>query len=288
MRSKGTIKLYSGWIIFKILIDIIIPQVSGKFDVLEPLKTGETDTFRISSAKKAASLTKRCTLSANTYKVRKVQRNAREFTFYAIPGDLQELNGILWDWEITDAMFIAHQIGHIVCEIGWVKFTTVEPRARNCGISTILMELCMIDPTLTQNTDENQIYRDFRITALGGTESDQSRQAQETMRSRCLGGLIGLAMTSDSFDGGFTYLSAAQKMTYTYMIVEFYFEQNMDDPNSPCGEKFKNFEVHHAKQIYDENTGRIGDEEGSGYRARWYFCKERGRRFKRNYLNLRK
>ena len=78
MRSQGTIKLYSGWILFKILIDIIIPQVSGKFDVLEPMTTGGTDTFHISSAKKAASLTKRCTLNANTYKVRKVQRNARD------------------------------------------------------------------------------------------------------------------------------------------------------------------------------------------------------------------
>ena len=208
MRSKGTTKLYSGWILFKILIDVFITQVSGKFDVLEPLKTGETDTFRISSAKKAASLTKRCTLSANTYKVRKVQRNAREFTFYAITGDLQELNEILWDWEITDAMFIAHQIGHIVCEIGWVKFTTVEPRARNCGISTILMELCMIDPILTQNTDENKIYRDFKTMA----QTQQSRQIQEIMRSQCLGGLIGLAMMPDSLDGGFTYLSAANKM----------------------------------------------------------------------------
>ena len=124
------------------------------------------------------------------------------------------------------------------------------------------------------NNDENQIYRDFRITALGGTESDQSRQAQETIRSRCLGGLIGLAMTSDPLDGGFTYLSAANKMGYRYMIVEFYIEQNMDDPDSPCAEKFKNFEVNHAKKIYDENTGLIGNEEGSGYNAIWYFCKE--------------
>ena len=39
-------------------------------------------------------------------------------------------------------------------------------------------------------------------------------------------------------------------------------------------EKFKNFEVNHAKKIYDENTGLIGNEEGSGYNAIWYFCKE--------------
>ena len=269
MRSNGKIKLCFGWMIFKILIDILIPQVSGKFDVLEPMKTGGTESFHISSEKKT-SLTKRCTLNANTYKVRKVQGHSKDFTFYAIPGDLQELSGVLWDWEINDATFISHQIGNIVCEIGWVEYTTVKPKARNCGISTILMELCMIDPILTQNTDENKIYRDFETTAV----ASQARQIQEIMRSQCLGGLIGLAMMPDSLDGGFTYLSAANKMGYRYMIVEFYIEQNMDDPDSPCAEKFKNFEVNHAKKIYDENTGLIGNEEGSGYNAIWYFCKE--------------
>ena len=269
MRSKGKIKQYFGCMIFNVLIAILLPRISGKFDVLEPMKTGGTESFHISNAKKT-SLTKRCTLNANTYKVRKVQSSSKEFTFYAIPGDLRELSGVLWDWEVNDATYISHQIGNIVCKIGWVEHTTVKLKARNCGISTILMELCMIDPILTQNTDENKIYRDFKTMA----QTQQSRQIQEIMRSQCLGGLIGLAMMPDSLDGGFTYLSAANKMAYRFMIVEFYVEQNMEEPDSPCAEKFKVFGVHHAKQIYDENTGLIGEEEGSGYNAIWYFCKE--------------
>ena len=86
MRSKGKIKQYFGCMIFNVLIAILLPRISGKFDVLEPMKTGGTESFHISNAKKT-SLTKRCTLNANTYKVRlSTCINMSIIKFQKIPG----------------------------------------------------------------------------------------------------------------------------------------------------------------------------------------------------------
>ena len=47
------------------------------------------------------------------------------------------------------------QLGHITCDKGWIDFVRVndgeepgELDARNCGISSVLTALCMVDPEL--------------------------------------------------------------------------------------------------------------------------------------------
>ena len=154
---------FAGTII--ILIYILITKCHGKFDALEPMVTGGTETFQIKGDKKDGFYfnTRRCTLEADTYKIRKVKKSDRDFRFYVIPGDLPELTdtdgNAVNDDQISQAIFESRmdRIAKAKCEIGWISLIEVKKRARNCGIATILTQLCMIDPFLTQNSDQNRV-----------------------------------------------------------------------------------------------------------------------------------
>ena len=67
-----------------ILLSIFILQSHGKFDPLEPMATGDTETFYIDSTKKIADVGRRCLVNANTYKVRKTKQNGNQSVLWII------------------------------------------------------------------------------------------------------------------------------------------------------------------------------------------------------------
>ena len=269
-----------------LIINILISinQAMIKHHRYRPMNTGETDTFRIEKSKKTASdITRRCSLQSLDYKVRKVQTqgssgNFVEFQFKAIPGDAPELKdgegNLLLDEKIDSNIFNTRQIGISRCEIGVISLVYVRDNAKNCGIGTVLTELCMIDPIMNQNTNDNHIYK--FLSKIG---TDEAQGVRELLISQCSQGLIGLTQASQSHFGGFAYLSAAKRMQYQYMVVQFFNTKAEKHTHSSgqCSQKFKTYKVEHALKIYNGHTGNIeqgdGESEGSGYKARWYFCR---------------
>ena len=235
---------------------------SQKLHVRNPIKTGSTDKFDISQSKKIVKdKDKRCNLEANKFKVIKVKEDD-QINFYAVTGDtFVKLPSD--DYE--------NQIGSAECKVGWIESVFVEPKARNCGLASILTQLCMIDPGLTKNRKEDKhlVYEHLK---RGLSRNDGDVQGVEKhLRSHCHG-LIGLLMEATPLEGAYAYFSAAERLKYQYMVVHFY-----DQKIYQCGGRFKFYEVERAKNLYNSNTGRIEDDEtdpeGSGYEAKWYFCR---------------
>ena len=242
-----------------LLLAIMISKSLEKLHPLQPMNLDNIETFDISPTKKGM---KKCTLDADTYKVMKIKKRGSKFDhfgFYAITGNAFK--------ELPEGHY-EDEIGFVFCNPGWVDEVYVDPRARECGLATVLTELCMIDPDINQNTDRNIAYN-----KIGGSlrTNDEVKSVENHLRSSC-SSLIGLEMTSFPFSGAYAYFSAAVRMKYTHMVVQHY-----DSKFGGCGKRFKFYEVENAKHYYDENTGRIedgkGDTEGSGHLARWYFCK---------------
>ena len=279
MKVKGAFEsLYCPFIII-LLTNIFVPPIHGKIHPLHPMQIDGTETFRILQTKKTTSIiARRCTLTTRTYKVRKIFEDTvdhHRFVFYAIPGNMPELkdkdDNPLEGNDITNLLFESNYIGRAECDVGWIHKVEVKPMARNCGIATVLTELCMIDPTLKENRNENLVF-----DHLEAINSDQARGIQDEMRQNCLGGLMGLLMKpSEGLEAGFTYLSAAHRMGYQFMVVQFYAPQPTN-PETPCDPRFKAYKTEDVRTLYDGNTGRIedtdGGSEGSGFRAKWYFC----------------
>ena len=279
MKGEATFKIFHCSFNIILLSNIFVPTIHGKIHPLHPMQIDGTETFRILQTKKTTSIVaRRCTLTTRTYKVRKIFEDIvdhQRFVFYAIPGNMPELkdgdDNPFEGNDIANALFESKYIGRAECDAGWVNKVEVKPMARNCGIATVLTELCMIDPTLKENRNENLVY-----DHLEAINSDQSRGIQEEFRQNCLGGLMGLLMKPDEgLEAGFTYLSAADRMGYQFMVVQFYTPQP-ETPETPCDPRFKAYKTADAKTLYDGDTGRIedtdGGSEGSGFRAKWYFC----------------
>ena len=267
-----------------IIIHILISISHGYIHPYSPMDTGDTETFRISRFKKAEPvLSRKCTLKADHYKVRKLQHalklqpGAIGFTFLVIPGDHEALGdkkgNLLANEEIADSVFRKSNIATARCELGLISFMFVQKRARNCGIGTVLSELCMVDPNIYRNTEKNHVLK-----FLSGISTDLAIQIRELLSSRCINGLVGLENEAES-SGGFTYLSAAQRMSYQYMVVQFHNDkiENHDHSSGQCVQKFRVFKVTDALKLFDGATGRIedefGDNAGSGEKAMWYFCR---------------
>ena len=267
-----------------IIIYILISISHGYIHPYSPMDTGDTETFRISRFKKAEPvLSRKCTLKADHYKIRKLQHalklqpGAIGFTFLVIPGDHEALRdekgNLLANEKIADSVFRKSNIATARCELGLISFMFVQKRARNCGIGTVLSELCMVDPNIYRNTEKNHVLK-----FLSGISTDLAIQIRELLSSRCINGLVGLENEAES-SGGFTYLSAAQRMSYQYMVVQFHNDkiENHDHSSGQCVQKFRVYKVTVALKLFDGATGRIedgfGDNAGSGEKAMWYFCR---------------
>ena len=74
------------------------------------------------------------------------------------------------------------QIGYATCLHGWIDMVSVVPYAQNCGIATVLTELCLIDPDINKNIEGNQAIKE--ISSLD-SRTDEVRDVTYHLRDHC-------------------------------------------------------------------------------------------------------
>ena len=167
---------------------------------------------------------------------------------------------------IEDGALDSHyenQLGYSRCKKGYIDYVRVNcgtenPRqinARDCGISTVLSSLCMVDPQLnilSRSTIDRKFRGNYRLA--------------KAIKKGCRK-FVGLLMQADPRTGAYAYFSAARKYEYNKILIK-------NDAN-----KFKWVNTDHAWSCYDGQTGRIGygmemDEGIEGYDKEWWFCAE--------------
>ena len=198
-------------------------------------------------------------LLANTYIViKRYDRILGHFTFFAISGNATEITKPLSRLRTR----YRNQIGYATCKPGWIDYVWVNSAARKCGISTVLTEICFMDPELNAINNNN-----FAIKEINTFEKNiEVQRVMKYIQDNCMT-LIGLEMKADPLAGAFAYFSAAIQLKYTKIIIQLY-----DSKLKCCGKSFRTYDVHTAKLKYCSYTGKIDDIDGSGYKAKWYFC----------------
>jgi hypothetical protein len=155
-----------------------------------------------------------------------------------------------------------HQLGYSRCSKGYIDYVRVndgtanagEINARDCGISTVLTALCMVDPQLNIMS-RSKIDRKFR----------DNNRISKAIKKGC-SKFVGLRMQADPLTGAFAYLSAATTYGYNKMWIK------KDDDKT-----FILMETDKVWSCYDSKTGRIGGERGEGIEGldkEWWFCDE--------------
>ena len=164
------------------------------------------------------------------------------------------------------------QVAFIKCKHGWIDEVDVfeeslEPNipgarnaenSRNCGIATVLTELCLIDPFLNRLGNLNKAERYLRNFV-----------EQHELVTRTCEKLVGLAMTAWPVTGAQTYFSAGIRMKYEKLMID----------QSKKKDEFKIYETKIARENYDTNTGIIQPcceetEQCSALFQQWFFCAE--------------
>ena len=146
--------------------------------------------------------------SRTTYKVMKKQEiklGSIYTNFFAVHSSHFTPNPDPEDFQIPQSRYI-HQAGYAQCHHGWInKVETNErsnglPFARECGIGTVLTELCLIDPDVKRNVEGNAA----RERIIGNPV------ASYLVKNHCKQ-LVGLQMSADPAEGAYAYFSAAIK-----------------------------------------------------------------------------
>ena len=199
-------------------------------------------------------------LLSNTYHViKRYDRIIGHFTFFAISGNSMEVTKPLSRLRTR----YRNQIGYATCKPGWIDYVWVNSVARKCGVSTVLNEFCFIDPNLYQINKNNVAVKEISTFE----KNSHVERILKYIHNNCTA-LIGLEMKADPLAGALAYFSAAMNLRYTKMIIQLY-----DSKLKRCGKLFRTYDVFYAKANFCTHTGRIDDIDGSGYRAKWYFCK---------------
>ena len=105
-----------------------------------------------------------------------------------------------------------NQIAYGWCTKGWVKKIEVNAQpinARECGISTVLTQLCMVDPEIGDIGEGNEV-----LDLLKSYKAEKS-----AFLTTCLY-TVGLKMAANPKTGAYAYFSAALKTGYTKMQVQ--------------------------------------------------------------------
>ena len=135
----------------------------------------------------------------------------------------------------------------------------VQPRdARQCGIATVLTELCLLDPDIYEKGEKNRAYRLLR---------------NHDVTTMSCGQAVSLQMGADPKSGAYAYFSAASRTGYNKLVVNW--------PNSDYAQ-IAIYDTDHAKQAYNVETGIIEpcvicqntDVPCEAFQAKWIFCKE--------------
>ena len=189
--------------------------------------------------------------------------------FYAIAGDIADKEVDFVETHSADyRMKYQRQIAFIECRHGWINYlTTFEYRIgttgpivnpQNCGIGTVLTELCLIDPDLSIRRQGNEA----RNLLSGYSEFDRIEKNCDK--------LMGLSMEVDNMPTAHTYFTAAINTGYMTMMI--------DD----CEEESKNqnplkiYATRVAKDNFDTTTGDIlaccDNALCKAYEQVWFFC----------------
>ena len=146
--------------------------------------------------------------------------------------------------------------------------------SRGCGISTVLSELCFIDP------DINYIYHpktrklNWSLRLLKKFP-DQQKDLEENCKT-----LMTLRMAANPKTGAYAYFSAARRWNYRQMLIK------VDTGLNGQPVHFHRFMTADAQKRYDKETGNIRIDEHctdacegnmcKGVTQMWYFCKDVG------------
>ena len=199
-------------------------------------------------------------LLPNSYNIiKRYDKSLRQFAFYAIAGNITEKD--TYSGRLRTRY--RNQIAYVTCKPGWIDYVWVNTGARKCGISTVLSELVLLDPELNIITDKNEALQKISTVA----QHDEIKMlVGEILKN--YSAFVGLEMKADPLDGAHAYFSAAIRTSYTNMIVQLY-----DEKLKRCGKSFRQYDIETARTKYSSRTGRIENIAGSGYKAKWYFCK---------------
>ena len=130
--------------------------------------------------------------------------------------------------------------------------------AQNCGIGTVLTELCLIDPELNIRRHGNEA----RDLLNGYNEFD--------MIERYCDKLMGLSMEVDDMPTAHTYFTAAINMGYMIMMIDSY------DEESQYQNPLKIYATRVAKHNFDTTTGDIlpccDNPRCNAGGQIWFFC----------------
>ena len=153
------------------------------------------------------------------------------------------------------------QIAYAYCnpgEVSQIQIADAPRDARQCGIATVLTELCFLDPDIYEKGEENRAYRLLR---------------NHDVTTMSCGQAVSLQMASDPKTGAYAYFSAASRTGYNKLVVNW--------PNSDYAQ-IAIYDTDHAKQAYNAETGIIEpcvicqntDVPCEAFKAKWIFCKE--------------
>ena len=177
------------------------------------------------------------------------------------------------------------QIGWASCQPGWIANVWVNDgkgddskykiNARQCGIASVLTQLCLMDPKLN---GRNQERGNSAILELG--EAADLLGYTDKIKENCKQ-FVGLVNAADPKSGAFAYFSAAIRENYGDMMVQQRQKKRQNDGHArrPKLQDFSIYETQNAKKYYNPDTGMIGkcgcnDYVCDAHNAVWFFCKQ--------------
>ena len=223
-----------------------------------PMADGDIEIFRINKASH-----QKCQMEENMYHVKKTEN--RQMIQEKLSINVRFKASIGW---ISGENQV---IASAACSPGWINTVDVEPFARGCGISTILTELCLIDPAVNalHPSAENSVSN--RALSMIINYPVDANYVKYYCKA-----FMGMIMTSRPVSGAHGYFNAALRQGYKRMLI------------------LSRYQLHYlwvqdAKRLYQSEPslckGWIGNEnEGcphcnnggaiEAWNHEWFFCKD--------------
>ena len=245
----------------------------------EPMEDGQRKIFQRKIPSKGKP---KCRLSSLYFTVLKENRlgatgNVLTSRFYAIVGNFKEVDFVPLEG-FTHSRKYERQIAFIECRHGWINYLTTFEQSlgtngpieypRNCGIGTVLTELCLIDPDLNVRRQGNEA----RLLLEGYPEFDMIEQNCDK--------LMGLSMEVDDITTGYVYFTAAINMGYMNLIIDEKDKVRKGNKIKWKSEGLKIYPTKVAKQNFDTASGAIlpccDNPRCNAHGNIWFFCKGTG------------
>ena len=223
-----------------------------------PMADGDIEIFQINKASH-----QNCQMEENMYHVKKTENRRM----------IQEKLSINVRFKASIGWISGEkqEIASAACSPGWINTVDVEPFARGCGISTILTELCLLDPAVNEldPSDENSVSnRALSMIIDYPVDADNVKYYCKAF--------VGMIMVSKQASGPHGYFNAALRQGYKRMLIL-------------SRHKLHYLWVQDAKRLYqsepspckgwigNENEGCPHCDNGGAIEAlnhEWFFCKE--------------